>query len=94
MKFITKSYLLALGLVFFFSCEQDINGQQVPGTEALTAEQIAAAPEYIKFQSSMHDYSVAVLTSDFEAFEDRLMELNSQGKLILPLKAEQFLPNS
>lgn len=92
MKFTPKLFVLILSFLSFYSSGQEIIGQQVPQVEALTAEQIAATPEYGDFQKSMHDYSVAVLTSDFEAFEDRLMELNSQGKLILPLKAEQFIP--
>lgn len=90
MKFITNLFILAIGLVSFFSCEQDINGQQLPGTEALTAEQIAATPEYAAYQKSMNDYSLAILTMDAQGFEDRLQELSNQGKLILPLQAEQF----
>jgi len=90
MKFITNLFILAIGLVSFFSCEQDINGQQLPGAEALTAEQIAATPEYAAYQKSMNDYSLAILTMDAEGFEDRLQELSDQGKLILPLQAEQF----
>ncbi|MFT6001193.1 MAG: hypothetical protein ACI81P_003662 [Neolewinella sp.] len=38
----------------------------------------------------MHDYSLAALKSDSQAFEDRLQELSREGKLILPLQAEQF----
>jgi hypothetical protein len=90
MKFSTRLFILALGFVCFFSCEQDINGQQVPGAEALTAEQIAATQEYTEYQKAMNDYSLAVLTSDHQAFEDRLQELHRQGKLILPLDAKQF----
>lgn len=91
MKFTTKLFVLILGLASFYSSGQDINGQQVPGIEALTAEQIANTPEYADFQQLMNDYSLAVLTSDTQGFEDRLQELSNQGKLILPLQAEQFL---
>ena len=90
MKFLSKLFLLTIGLVCLYSCEQDLNGQQLPGTETLTAEQIAATQEYAEFQKSMNDYSLAILTSDSQGFEDRLQELSDQDKLILPLQAEQF----
>lgn len=90
MRLITNLFILALSLVSFFSCEQDINGQELPGAEALTAERIAASPEYKAYQKSMNDYSLAILTMDAQGFEDRLQELSNQGKLILPLTAEQF----
>jgi hypothetical protein len=90
MKFTTKLFVLILSLASFYSSGQDLPDQQVPRAKALTAEQIATTQEYADFQQSMHYYSLAVLTSDSQAFEDRLQELSSQGKLILPLETEQF----
>jgi hypothetical protein len=90
MKF-TKLFILILSLVSSYSNGQDINGEHIRKAKALTAEQIAASEEYMEFQKAMHEYSIAVLTSDSQGFEDRLQELSNQGKLILPLQAEQFL---